>query len=77
MCPQTLYLIVAATALHRLELLSQILHIAIMLLRSIGALTLALGGADAFKNSAPFFMLSTQPYVPFQGGDGRQKQCAG
>jgi hypothetical protein len=37
-----------------------------MLLRSVGVLLFTLGVANGFKNSSPFFLLSTQPYAFLQ-----------
>jgi hypothetical protein len=39
-----------------------IIHIAAMLIRSIGAALLTAGAANAFHQSSPFLMLSTKPY---------------
>ena len=38
------------------------IHIAAMLIRSIGAALLTAGAANAFHISSPFLMLSTKPY---------------
>ena len=38
------------------------IHIAAMLIRSIGAALLSAGAANAFQISSPFLMLSTKPY---------------
>jgi hypothetical protein len=38
------------------------IHIAAMLIRSIGAALLTVGAAHGFRGSSPFLMLSTQPY---------------